>query len=67
MALDAHVELEDEALYSHPELASHFGIQPRPTQARPPTPFESAAAQIDATDSRGSPAGWSSSTATSGC
>ena len=29
----------------HPELASRFGIQPRPTQARPPTPFESEAAR----------------------
>ena len=53
LALDAHVELEDEALYRHPELASRLGIKPRSTQARPPTPFELAAAQIDATDSRG--------------
>jgi succinyl-CoA synthetase beta subunit len=53
LALDAHVELEDEALFRHPELPERFGIQPRPTQVRPPTVFEAEAARIDATDSRG--------------
>jgi succinyl-CoA synthetase beta subunit/citryl-CoA synthetase large subunit len=53
VALDAHIELEDDALGRHPELASEWGIQPRPTQARPPTPFEAAAARIDTADHRG--------------
>jgi succinyl-CoA synthetase beta subunit/citryl-CoA synthetase large subunit len=53
VALDAHIELEDEALGRHPDLAPELGILPRPTQARPPTPFEEAAARIDADDHRG--------------
>ena len=53
VALDAHIELDDDALGRHPELASEWGIRPRPTQVRPPTPLEEAAARIDATDHRG--------------
>lgn len=53
LALDAHIELEDEALGRHPELEQRYGIAPRPTTARPPTPFEQAAAEIDAMDHRG--------------
>ena len=53
VALDARIELEDEALGRHPDLVAERGILPRPTQARPPTPFEEAAARIDAADHRG--------------
>ncbi len=53
VALDAHIELDDDALGRHPELASEWGIRPRPSQARPPTPFEEAGARIDAADHRG--------------
>ncbi len=53
LALDAHIELEDEALGRHPELSKVYGIVPRPTAVRPPTPFEQAAAEIDAMDHRG--------------
>ena len=53
VALDAHIELEDEALRRHPELAAEWGIVTRPSQTRAPTPFEEAARRIDTADHRG--------------
>lgn len=53
VAADAHVELDDDALYRHPELKARFGIEPRESSVRPPTPFELQAAQIDKRDYRG--------------
>jgi succinyl-CoA synthetase beta subunit/citryl-CoA synthetase large subunit len=53
IALDAHIDLEDEAMSRHPDLESSWGIVHRPSQTRPPTPFEEGAARIDASDHRG--------------
>jgi succinyl-CoA synthetase beta subunit/citryl-CoA synthetase large subunit len=53
VALDAHIELDDDAMSRHPELESCWCIQPRSSQPRPPTAFEEAAARIDAADHRG--------------
>ncbi len=53
VAADAHVEVEDEALYRHPELERDYGVTSRETAGKAPTPFEEKAAHIDRLDYRG--------------
>ncbi|MFQ5881853.1 MAG: ATP-grasp domain-containing protein [Candidatus Methylomirabilales bacterium] len=52
-SLDARVELDEDALYRHPELAKVYDIPPRDSGPRIPTPFECQAREIDAMDHRG--------------
>ncbi len=53
MALDAHIELDDDALFRHPELEREYRIPRREGTGRPVTTFEAKAAAIDASDHRG--------------
>lgn len=53
VALDAHIELDDDALSRHPELEERYGIPKREGAGRPATDFEAKAAAIDASDHRG--------------
>ncbi|MBI3989743.1 MAG: acetate--CoA ligase family protein [candidate division NC10 bacterium] len=53
VALDAHLELDDDALSRHPELERDYGIPRREGTGRPATAFEAQAAAIDASDHRG--------------
>jgi succinyl-CoA synthetase beta subunit len=54
VALDAHMEIENEARARHKRLLSELGVGEQETrQAREPTPFELAGEQVDATDHRG--------------
>ncbi len=53
LALDAHLEIDDDALFRHPELQSEYGVAPREGTGRPATEFERQAAVIDAQDHRG--------------
>lgn len=53
VALDAHLELDDDALFRHPELEREYGIPRREGVGRPATTFEAKAAAIDASDHRG--------------
>ncbi len=53
MALDCHLELEDEALGRQGSLLDEMDIDPTGRQAREPTPFEMKAVEIDASDHRG--------------
>lgn len=53
IALDAHVELDGDALARHPDLVKRFGLATRADGARRPTAAEQEAAQIDALDHRG--------------
>ncbi len=53
VAVDAHIEIDDEALYRHPELQNKFGIPKREAANRPPSEFERKAALIDSQDYRG--------------
>ena len=54
VALDSHIDMEEEARGSHARLLADLGIPEEDTrQARPPTPFEIAGAQVDAADTRG--------------
>ena len=54
IALDAHMDMEAEARNAHRALLDELGVDPDDSrQARPPTPFEVAAARIDAADTRG--------------
>jgi len=54
VALDAHVEIENEARSRHRDLLEELGIGPQETrQAREPTEFEIRGAEIDASDHRG--------------
>jgi len=53
MAVDGHIDIEDDALYRHPELESKYGIPKRETVGRQPTKFEIEAAKIDSQDHRG--------------
>ncbi|MBI3002089.1 MAG: acetate--CoA ligase family protein [candidate division NC10 bacterium] len=53
VALDAHLELDDDALYRHPELERVHGIGRREGAGRPATALEAEAARIDALDHRG--------------
>lgn len=53
LALDCHLEIEDDALYRHPELESRYGIPRQERGLRPPTKLEIRAAAIDSMDHRG--------------
>ncbi len=54
VALDSHLDMEAEARQQHASLLSGLGVPEDDTrQARPPTEFEIAGAQIDAQDTRG--------------
>jgi len=54
VALDAHMEIENEARGRHAKLLADLGVGEQETrQAREATPFELAGEQVDATDHRG--------------
>jgi succinyl-CoA synthetase beta subunit len=53
VALDCHLEMEDEAVGRQRALLEGLGIDPTTRQARQPTPFERRAAEIDQMDHRG--------------
>jgi succinyl-CoA synthetase beta subunit len=54
LALDAHMDMEAEARRTHAGLLRQLGVADDDNrQARPPTEFEIAAAQVDAADPRG--------------
>lgn len=50
---DAHIEIEDDALFRQKKRLEEFGIKEREDKARPPTEFEIRAAEIDKADYRG--------------
>ena len=54
VALDSHMDMEEEARGTHARLLAELGVPEDDTrQARPPTEFEVAGAQVDAADTRG--------------
>jgi succinyl-CoA synthetase beta subunit/citryl-CoA synthetase large subunit len=54
VALDCHLDMEEEARERHKEVLAPFGIDEDETrQGRPPTDFERRGAQVDAVDPRG--------------
>jgi succinyl-CoA synthetase beta subunit len=54
VALDAHMDIENEARGRHKKLLADLGVGNEETrQAREATPFELAGEQVDATDHRG--------------
>jgi succinyl-CoA synthetase beta subunit len=53
VALDAHVELDGDALVRHAQLVERFGLAERGDGARTPTAVEREARAIDALDHRG--------------
>jgi succinyl-CoA synthetase beta subunit len=53
VALDAHVELDGDAVARHAALVERFGLRERGDGGRAPTDTERAARQIDALDHRG--------------
>ena len=54
VALDAHMDMENEARGRHKQLLADLGVGDEETrQAREATPFELAGEQVDATDHRG--------------
>src|SRR5438874_6957849 len=54
VALDAHMEIENEARSRHARLLADLGVGEEETrQAREATPFEAAGEAVDATDHRG--------------
>ncbi|MGC2375449.1 MAG: ATP-grasp domain-containing protein [Solirubrobacteraceae bacterium] len=54
VALDAHMDIENEARGRHRKLLADLGVGDEETrQAREATPFELAGEQVDATDHRG--------------
>ncbi|HEV7943089.1 MAG TPA: ATP-grasp domain-containing protein [Solirubrobacteraceae bacterium] len=53
MALDAHIELDGDALVRHQDLVERFDLATRGHDGRVPTAVERAAAEIDALDHRG--------------
>src|SRR5690606_23752424 len=53
VALDGHMDLEDDGLARHSDLVKRFGLEGRGSSGRPPTPLELEAARIDASDHRG--------------
>ena len=57
VALDAHMDMENEARARHEELLAELGVGEEETrQAREATPFELAGEQIDARTTAASPA-----------
>ena len=53
VALDCHIEMEDEAVGRQKALLEALGADPGGRAARPPTPLELRAAEVDASDHRG--------------
>jgi succinyl-CoA synthetase beta subunit/citryl-CoA synthetase large subunit len=54
VALDCHLDMEEEARERHQKLLDEFGISPEEArQGRPPTDFEMRGVQVDASDHRG--------------
>jgi succinyl-CoA synthetase beta subunit/citryl-CoA synthetase large subunit len=54
VALDCHLDMEEEARDRHQKLLEEFGISPEDArQGRPPTEFEMRGVQVDASDHRG--------------
>ena len=53
MGLDAHVEIEDDALFRQQERLATLGDLVTTSLGRPPTPLEMEAERIDQTDHRG--------------
>ncbi len=54
VALDCHLDMEEEARDRHQKLLDEFGISPEEArQGRPPTDFEMRGVQVDASDHRG--------------
>jgi succinyl-CoA synthetase beta subunit/citryl-CoA synthetase large subunit len=53
VALDAHVELDGDALVRHPDLVTRFSLSERGDGGRTPTTTELAAREIDGIDHRG--------------
>jgi succinyl-CoA synthetase beta subunit/citryl-CoA synthetase large subunit len=54
IALDSHMDMEEEARDQQKAVLAELGIGPEETrQARPPTPFEIRGAEVDASDHRG--------------
>jgi len=53
VAVDAHIEIEDDALFRQMDRLAKHGIHPREDKPRPLTPFELEAAKIDKEDYRG--------------
>ena len=54
VALDAHMEMENEARPRHKALLAELGVGEHETrQAREPTPFEIAGEEVDSSDHRG--------------
>ncbi|MFQ6014154.1 MAG: ATP-grasp domain-containing protein [Anaerolineae bacterium] len=51
VAVDAHIELDDEALFRHRDLVEQLALAGR--GERPRTPFEQQAVEIDTADHRG--------------
>jgi len=52
-ACDAHIDIEDEALYRQKKLEDKFGIKKRESGSRKQTEFEKKAQEIDNLDHRG--------------
>ncbi|GAB4245245.1 MAG: ADP-forming succinate--CoA ligase subunit beta [Thermoleophilia bacterium] len=53
VAVDVHVELDDDALYRHPDLVKRWSLDSRDTDARAKSEFERRAEEIDSKDHRG--------------
>ena len=53
VAADAHIEIEDDALFRQRERLAKLGIHERDDNTKPPTPFEIEALAIDKADYRG--------------
>ena len=53
LAADAHIEIEDDALFRQGKRLAQFGIELREDKPRPPTAFELEAGKIDSEDYRG--------------
>jgi succinyl-CoA synthetase beta subunit/citryl-CoA synthetase large subunit len=53
MALDAHIELDGDALGRHPDLVDRFSLGQRGDDGRSPSATEQAAREVDALDHRG--------------
>jgi succinyl-CoA synthetase beta subunit/citryl-CoA synthetase large subunit len=53
IAVDAHIDIEEDALYRQKKRLHKHGIEPREDKTRPPTAFELEARKIDEGDYRG--------------
>ena len=53
VAADAHIEIEDDALFRQRDRLAGLGIVERDDNSKPPTPFEVEALAIDKADYRG--------------